>query len=216
MATLGNGKIAGHRENIGEEEMIYRRLHTCLPAGRDLKRITQIILVSTVLAGCGYTTRSMIQDKFKTIYVAAFVNKTDITQEVYAANKYRIYRPMIETDITRAVIDRYLFDGNLKPQDEGTADLILKGELVEFRKDPLRYNENDEVTEYRLNLVVNLSLWDKAENALIWEEKNFTGSTTYFTNFATGDVTKKSEDTAINDALKDLARRIVERTVEQW
>lgn len=164
------------------------------------------------LWGCGYTTRSMISDKFKTIYISPFVNKIDITRETDAADKYRIYRPMLETDITRAVTDRFLFDGNLRPTEKASADLFLKGELVEFRRDPLRYTDSDEVEEYRLNLVINISLWDNRENKIVWEENNFTGDTTYFTMGATA----KSEDVAIVDAINDLARRIVERTVEQW
>ncbi len=164
------------------------------------------------LTGCGYTTRSMISDKFRTIYVTPFVNKVDITQETDVANKYRIYRPMLETEITKSVINKFLFDGNLKPIKEESADLVLKGELVGFRKDPLRYDDNNEVTEYRVNLVVNISLWDRRENKLVWGENNFTGDATYFTTGAQA----KSEAAAINNALTDLSRRIVERTVEQW
>lgn len=165
-----------------------------------------------IISGCGYTTRSAISAKFKTIYITPFVNKVDITQESYVANKYRIYRPTLDTDVTKSVINRFLFDGNLRPVKEEAADLILKGELMEFRKDPLRYDSNDVVIEYRVNLIVNISLWDRRENKLIWQENNFTGDTTYFT---TGSLAK-SEDAAINDALSDLARRIVERTVEDW
>lgn len=84
--------------------------------------------------------------------------------------------------------------------------------MVEFRRDPLRYTDNNDVEEYRINIVVNLSLWDNRENKLIWQENNFTGDTTYFT---TGQLAKP-EDTAVSDAINDLARRIVERTVEQW
>lgn len=165
-----------------------------------------------LLSGCGYTTRSMISSEYKTIYVVPFINKIDITQEDYAANKYRIYRPLLETDITKTVINKYLFDGNLRPVKEGSAHLILKGELVEFRKDPLRYDDDNNVTEYRVNLLVNLALWDIKANKLVWEEKNFTGDTTFF---VTG-TQAKSEGQAVNDALADLARRIVERTVEEW
>ncbi len=164
------------------------------------------------IGGCGYTTRSMISDKFRTIYITSFANKIDITQETDAGNKYKIYRPYLETDITKAVINKFLLDGNLKIAKEGSADLVLKGELVEFRKDPLRYSDSDEVEEYRINLVVNLILWDNKNNRLVWEEKNFTGDTTYFTTGSSA----KSEGLAINDAIADLAKRIVERTVEQW
>jgi hypothetical protein len=154
----------------------------------------------------------MITNKYRTIYVKPFVNKIDVSNEVSSANRYKIYRPMVESDVTKYVINRYLFDGNLRPGKEEMADLILKGEVVEFRKDPLRYTDNDDVSEYRINIVVNLSLWDRKENVLVWEESNFTGDTTYFTSGSQA----KSEDSAVTYALTDLARRIVERTVEQW
>ena len=201
MGSQGLGEAAGN----GEEKM--KKRYFLFPT-----LATVFYLVSTILSGCGYTTRSMVSDKFLTIYVTPFINKIDITNEVNAANKYRIYRPMIETDITRYVNNRYLFDGNLKPVREELADLVLKGEVVEFRKDPLRYLNNDEVSEYRINLVVNLSLWDRKENKLLWQENNFTGDITYFTSGSQA----KSEDAAVIDALNDLARRVVERTVEDW
>ena len=178
---------------------------------------TQILLfcvlcsVFCVISGCGYSTRSLISNEFKTIYIQPFINKVDVTQEAYAGDRYRIYKPLLETDITKSVINKFLQDGNLKPQDEQYADLILKGELVDFRRDPLRYSDNDDVLEYRINLVVNISLSNKQKN-LVWKEDGFTGATTYFTSGTQA----KSEDTAINDAVSDLARRIVERTVEYW
>ncbi len=187
---------------------------------RDLRLMLRRIIIcfflavfcSFSLAACGYTTRSLITNQFKTIYVQPFVNKVDITNEAYQENRYRIYRPTLESDVTQAVINRYLLDGNLRPAKQEDADLVLKGELVEFRRDPLSYSDSDTVTEYRLNIVVNLTLLDKKENKTLWSENNFTGDTTYFTTGANA----KTEDTAINDALTDLGRRIVERTVEQW
>ena len=174
-------------------------------------------LLASVLTGCGYTTRSMLSGKYSTVYIAPFLNKVDITQESYSASKYRIYRPMLETNITKRVINRYLFDGNLKPVKEEKADLLLKGELVEYRKDPLTYtSDGNDVTEYRINIYVNLSLWDTKENKLLWQENNFNGNYSYFTSLASNNVIKVSEDVAVTNAIEDLARRIVERTVEQW
>ena len=51
--------------------------------------------LSFASAGCGYTTRSMIINKYRTIYVTPFLNKVNITNEVNSGNKYRIYRPTI-------------------------------------------------------------------------------------------------------------------------
>ncbi len=179
--------------------------------GNAILLVTSYSLLVT-LSGCGYTTRSMISNKYRTIYIEPFVNKIDITAETDTGYKYKINQPMLETDITRSVINKYLFDGNLKPVAEESADLILKGELIDFRKDPVRYTDSDEVEEYRLNLVVNISLWNNMTKELVWQENGFTGDTTYF---VTGPQAK-SEDTAINDALSDLSRRIVARTVEEW
>jgi len=210
----------GFRETAdnGEEEMkAQKNKYNWFHASRFTLQALSVLLVacSVQLVSCGYTTRSMISDKFKTIYIVPFVNKIDITKEADAGYKYRIYRPMLETDITKKVTNKYLFDGNLRPVKTESADLILKGELVEFRRDPLRYTDNDEVEEYRINIIVNISLWDKKEDKLVWQENNFTGDYTYFTSFTTSG-TPKSEDVAVNEALDDLARRIVERTVEQW
>ncbi|MDO8489434.1 MAG: LPS assembly lipoprotein LptE [Candidatus Omnitrophota bacterium] len=182
-----------------------------------LCKVSMCCLLTTILTGCGYTTRSMIYSKYKTIYITPFLNKIDVTQETYTANKYRIYRPMLETDITRKVINKYLFDGNLKPIKEEQADLVLKGELIEYRKDPLSYtSDNQNITEYRINIYVNISLWDTKENKLVWQENNFNGNYSYFTSFASGSVVVVPEETAVNNAIDDLVRRIVERTVEQW
>jgi len=187
--------------------------------GKNKYRLFRAFAVSCLLlivSGCGYTTRSMISNRFRSIYITPFVNKIDFTQETALASKYKVNRPLLESEITKAVIAKYVFDGNVRPQDKESADLTLKGELVEFRRDPLRYTENNDVEEYRINIVVNISLRDNRENKVVWEENGFTGDSSYFTSFATGNVTIKSEDTAITDAVKDLARRIVERTVEQW
>ena len=204
MGSKGARKITGD----GEEKMKYYKF---------IFLVFGLWSLVFGLTGCGYTTRSAIVSKYKTIYVKPFVNKIDITVETDAASKYKIYKPFLETDITKKVINKYLFDGNLKPAKEENADLVLKGELVDFRKDPLRYTESDEVEEYRLNLVVNISLWNNRKKELIWEENNFTGDFSYFTTLATSpNVTKKTDEQAIPDAISDLARRIVERTVEQW
>jgi hypothetical protein len=170
------------------------------------------LLLPLFFTGCGYTTRSLISRDYHTIHIVAFENKIDITQETDSATKYKVYKPFLETDVTRAIINQFLFDGNLKTVSSDSADLILKGSVVEFRRDPLRYNESDQVTEYRLNLVVDMSLFDTRASKTLWEEHSFTGDTTYFTSGPQA----KSEDVAISDALSDLARRVVERVVDVW
>ncbi len=101
------GKSHGTAPNIGEEKM-----------KKIFLLITGYWLLVTGLTGCGYTTRSMISSEFKTIYIQPFVNKIDFTRETSVANKYKIYRPMLETEITKAVINKFIFDGNLKLKEK--------------------------------------------------------------------------------------------------
>lgn len=175
--------------------------------------IIMYLALVVYLSGCGYTARSLISPEFKSIYVENFTNRINITQEQTDERMYSGYRPGLEIDVTKTIIDRFLFDGNLKvTRAVGDHDLILKGELVDFRKEALRYDTNDNVEEYRIRLVVNLELKSAKGDLTIWKEDYFSGEATYRT---TGSLAK-SESAAISDALSDLARRVVERTIEGW
>ena len=164
------------------------------------------------ISGCGYTTQSLLPSNYKTIYVDNFKNKINVTAEQSNLRMYRGYMPGMETTITRAVIDKYLFDGNLKIAPEHDADLVLTADFVDFRREALAYDANDNVQEYRLKLIVDMELKDNKTGKTLWAERNFSGETTY--NITGG--LAQSEQTAVDAATQDLARRIVERTVEAW
>ena len=164
------------------------------------------------IPGCGYTARPSLAPHLKTIYIKPFVNKIDVTQLTSGHERFPIYRHQMEIDLTNAVISRYQFTGLLRPTKAERADCMLEGDLVAFRRDPLRYDASQQVEEWRLNIVVDLRFIDRTTQTVLWEEGNFTGDTTYFA-LGTG---AESESTALDRAITDLARRIVERTVEDW
>jgi hypothetical protein len=118
----------------------------------------------------------------------------------------------MEVDLTKEVVRQYQFTGLLRPSTVDRADTRLEGALVAFRRDPLRYDAAQQVEEWRLNIVVDLKFHDQKSRKLLWEVAGFTGDTTYF---ALGP-NAESEDRALDRAITDLARRIVERTVEDW
>lgn len=177
-----------------------------------LRLLGIVVAAAVTAAGCGYTTRSLLPAEFKSIYVDNFTNKINITAEQTNERMYRGYRPGMENDITRTTIDKFLYDGNLKIASESSADLILRGELTDFRKEPLRYDANNNVVEYRIIMVVNIELIDAKTGKALWKEQGFAGETTYMTSGSTA----MGEFPAMNAAIFDLARRIVERTVEVW
>ncbi|MCM8778519.1 MAG: LPS assembly lipoprotein LptE [Candidatus Omnitrophica bacterium] len=170
--------------------------------------VTGYWLLVTLLGGCGYTTHSVLPSSFKTIYIPTFVNKIKFEGNL---PEYKTYYPGLEIKITNAIINRFIYDGNLRIARDEEADLRLEGELVDYLKQPLRYSEANEIEEYRISLIVNLVLKDREGN-LLWKESNFIGDTTYRLSgpFA------KAEQRAVDDAVNDLARRVVNRTIENW
>lgn len=178
--------------------------------------ISDFCLLTSVLwlltSGCGYTTRPGLASHLKTIYVKPFVNKIDLTVLPTNQQQFPIYRHGMEVDLTNEVINRYQFTGLLRPARVERADCRLEGELLEFRRDPLRFDASRQVEEWRLNIVVNLRFIDQTTNTVLWEEQGLTGDTTYFTTGANAE----SETSALSRARTDLARRIVERSVESW
>lgn len=167
-----------------------------------------ISLVAMTFTGCGYTTGSLISSRFQTIFVQPFENQIDYMNQ----DQRQIYIPQLELKVHTAVIDRFMFDGNLRVAEEGNSDLVLKGKVLKFEREELRLTSAEDVKEYRLRVTVALSMWDPVNEKIVWEESWFAGETTYYT---TGSLAK-SESQAIQDVVIDLARRVVERTVEDW
>jgi outer membrane lipopolysaccharide assembly protein LptE/RlpB len=167
-----------------------------------------LLLITLLIAGCGYTTKSLLPDNYRTIFIQPFENKIDFVN----ADDRALYVAGLEIRVREAVVDRYLFDGNLRVGDEEGADLILKGKLISFRREELRLATNETVEEYRIRVTVALTLWDTTENKVVWEEPSFAGEATYY---ITGPEAKP-ESQAIDEAIRDLAIRAVGRTIENW
>lgn len=163
-------------------------------------------------ASCGYTVRPSLAPHLRTVYVQPFANKIDLARLPTRDQRFPVYRHQMEVDLTNKVVGRYQFTGLLRPARQERADARLEGELVAFHRDALRSDASQAVEEWRLNLVVNLRFYDQTVGTLLWEEEQFIGDTTYFVSGPKAE----SESSALDRAITDLARRIVERTVEHW
>ena len=160
------------------------------------------------MAGCGYTTGSLLPSNYRKIAIQPFENKVGYVDE----NIQGVYVPLLETNVRTAIIDRFLFDGHLRIADPDKADLVLSGNLIGFSQDTLRQDVNLNVQEYQVRVIVSLTLTDAATGKVLWKEPSFTGETTYF---LVGPQST-TQTAAIDTALTDLATRVVERTVENW
>ena len=171
-------------------------------------RLFSLLLTGFLLAGCGYTTGSLLPSQYRTIGIEPFKNAISFVNEGSRAT----YIPLLETKVRQAIVDRFQFDGHLRISDPQRADLILSGELISFDRDELRLTDDRDVQEYRIRITVKLTMTDGTNGEVLWTEPSFAGEATYF---LTGSQAK-SESAALEDALKDVSRRIVERSIENW
>jgi hypothetical protein len=77
-----------------------------------------LLLLGTMLGGCGYTVNGTLPSHINTVAVPIFRNRTQ--------------EPAIEGFITRAVVEAFSTNGRLKVVGSGNADAILDGEITEY------------------------------------------------------------------------------------
>ena len=166
-----------------------------------------------LLSSCGYTATRILPAYYRTIYVESFQNRIPIAEEIGERVGFVSNFPEIEERVTREVINRFLFDGNLRVTNQpDKADLVLTGNLLDFYRQPLRRKDDDStVEEYRLNLTASVTLRDR-KGKLLLEQPALIGDSTYF---VTGP-TARTETAAVDELVTDFSRRVVEWVIEYW
>ena len=175
------------------------------------RRWGAMLAVTALLSGCGYTTKSLLPENLRSVNVAPVKNSIDLSGEVSDTTPFRVYRPGLEVEITNAVINRFIFDGTLKVAPAEKADAVLEASLVDYRRDVLRYSGGEDVQEYRLSVVLDAKLTQKSDGKTLWSNR-VVGDTTFFLSGSRA----ITEDEATSRAVEDLARRVVETTIEYW
>lgn len=163
------------------------------------------------ISGCGYTTKTLLPENIRTVHVAPVKNTIDLSAEVSDTTPFRVYRPGIEVELTNALINRFIFDGTLKVVLPERADAVVEVSLVDYRRDPLRYSDGDDVQEYRLSIVMDARMIQKSDGVALWS-KRITGDTTFFIVGSRA----ITEDQAAQRVVEDAARRVIEATIEYW
>ncbi len=173
--------------------------------------VRALMICVLTLSGCGYATKPNLPDHIKSVYVAPVKNAINLTGEINEREAFKVYRPGLEVELQNAIINRYILDGYLKIGKPEVADAVLSVELKEYRRDPLRYSDGDDVQEYRLNIIIHAQLKDRSTDKPLWES-DVVGDATYYLQGPRAE----SEDQAIVRVVEDVARRVVEYTLELW
>ncbi len=157
------------------------------------------VVVAATL-GCGnYTFNPNVPGYIKSVAIPLFKNP-------------RTFKYGAERVLTDAVINEFVADGTLDVADESVADSKLQVEIVNYKKEALSYDVQEVVREYNLAIVVSVTFTDLINNQVLWQEPSMYDSVTYY---AIGPQAE-TEDDALSRLADDLARKIVNRTLQGW
>ncbi len=127
------------------------------------------IVLASVGGGCGYqfsTTGEGFPKDVRTIFVAPFV---DTTRDVG-----------IDREITSALRSEFRRRGEIRLADRlEDADAILTGVVRSLDTRVVSVNKNDEVLQYEVALVVDLSLRRRSPDELLWRTQGIRLVETY-------------------------------------
>lgn len=185
------------------------------------QRALWIALITAVCccAGCGYTTRSSLDNKYQTIAISPMY---DVSRE------YDLQAPL-----TNAIVRKFIYDGRLKVVSEDNADLLLEGAILDYKLRGLTYDHFDRITQFLLVIGAAVRLTDQHTGEVLWQEPMMAGETTFYTRAAgessdrlRGNVevflptvrsfSSEEENRAAAEALEQLASDIFYRTIEPW
>ncbi|PIU84038.1 MAG: hypothetical protein COS68_00865 [Elusimicrobia bacterium CG06_land_8_20_14_3_00_38_11] len=162
--------------------------------------LTTYYLLLTAFSGCSshYTPApQQLPQNIRKVAIETFKNST-------------IYYGM-EEKLTLTVTNEFIRDGRLAVVNSQEADGILRGEITRYVLEPLTYDENHVVKEYKLWILVDIMLVDRLKNEVVWQEKNLEGNYRFFVSNIPGGIT---EEEAREIIWEKLARAILKRTIE--
>lgn len=179
------------------------------------------LLVLLVLSGpgCGYSAISSLDEKYQTIYVAAFENRS---------TEYDLQAPL-----TNAIIRKFITDSRLQVVGPENADLIIEGIILDYSLKGLIFDEDDEVSQFLTVITAGVRLREGRTGDIVWENPAMAGETSYATRSIGGSSDRlrgnaevflptvrsfqsDEENQAASEALEQLASDIFYHTIEPW
>jgi hypothetical protein len=160
-----------------------------------VKFILFLILLLFILNGCYvYTFNPGGKSDIKTIAILQFENKT--------------IESGLSSQMTDLVVDAFISDGNMKVVSEESADAILVGILTSYNREAYTFDESDNVTEYVVKLVFDVTLEKSGEDEELWKEQ--------FLSEGIYSAVDETEETGQQRAAEKLVTDIINRTTKNW
>jgi outer membrane lipopolysaccharide assembly protein LptE/RlpB len=159
-----------------------------------------LAIAAAAILSCGpYTFNPNMPGYIKSVAIPLFKNP-------------RTFKYGAERVLTDAVIDEFVADGTLDVAGEDVADAKLQVEIVNYKKEALSYDVQEVVKEYNLAIVVSATFTDLINDQVLWQEPSMYEAVSYY---AIGPKAE-TEDEALDRLAEELARKVVNRTLQGW
>jgi len=165
--------------------------------------IATILLGLVVYTGCGYS-----------LYGKDTADETHRHHNIYVSIiKNDTFEPMLERELTRSLKEEIMQDGRWRLSDPEEAEFALTGTVVHFDLEPLSYDPEERILEYRVNMRVSLTLRNTSTDEVLWKDPDMESFAEYR---VTQDITKSKikKGEAISKACKTLAEDFIIKAVD--
>ncbi len=158
-----------------------------------------LIVISSLLFGCGIYSLSEITTTAKTFQVNYFQNTA------------RLIEPGFERDFTIALQDLILNQTSLSIVNSG-ADLTYEGEITEYRISPTTATANSTAAQNRLSVTVKVRFYNKDDG-----EKDFEQPFSFFFDYEGQALLSGSQKaTAHEEIFERLTQDIINASLSDW
>lgn len=154
-----------------------------------------ILFLTITCAGCGvYTFNPKGKSDIQNIAIEPFENKTG---EFGLADR-----------ITEIVIDAFIADGTMRIVPTDNADAYLVGTLTRYERVPHKFDENDQVEEYKVLMDFEIVLKNPRDDSEKWRQR-LTQEGIYNAN-------EETEEDGQQRAGQRLVEAIINKTTKSW
>lgn len=111
--------------------------------------------------------------------------------------------------ITGGIIDGFIEDNQIKVLDQSSAESILTGSIVEYKRGSYTFDETDRVTEYIVEIWVDAELKKLVGDVSVWKAERMRGFGVYKAD-------SEDEQAGQTRAIEKLSEDILNRTIKSW
>ncbi len=160
--------------------------------------VTVTFLCLSLLMGCGYQMvgkETHVPPGLNSVAIPTFKNQT--------------FEPGIEIPFTQAFLREFIQDRRVNVVNRAEADSVLEGIIKDFSIYSVSYDSSGFVLEYQTNVVLDLTLKDRAGKVL-WGEKDFS-ETRWFRASSSVLSNEANKQAAIRETGRFVAERLRSR-----